>query len=205
MATHSHLTSGKKIAQALSLLLLLALLAACSDNSAGQNSQPTTPANTNQLVKLDLGIPEDAKKSPTAGELPPDTSMHIDITFQANQELLKKLGDQKGGTSTDLGTMADQIGINQQQYQQAKSFFGIQGATLKLNRLHTNLAITAKASTFSKLLHTRFLYHQYQDRKFFAPNSDLMLPKGIADRVIGINGLDNYSAPPKPGTTNPEL
>lgn len=186
------------------LMLLLPLaLAACGGDDTTKNATPT-PAPTNastQMVNFDLGIPKAALDSPVVGDLPGDTLLKVNVSFKPNEELLNKLDTQKGKTDdqTDAASYANQLGITDQQYAQIKSFFGVQDAKLQLSKLHTNLSVEAKASSLANLLHTKFVYHQYQNRKFFAPATQLQLPKQVADQVIAINGLDSYKQALKPG------
>lgn len=139
---------------------LLSLLSACggSTNST-QSSTPTSAASgAAQLVTFDLGIPKLALQSPTVGNLPDSTSLHVVVTFKPNDALLNKLGTQTTSSTqtTDGSTLANQLGITDQQYAEIKKFFGIQGVSLQLSKLHTTLALDAPASTFAKLLQTSF-------------------------------------------------
>lgn len=189
------------ILHAVTFLALLSLLAACGDDGTTKNAAPTPTPTAVQMVNFDLGIPKAALNSPVVGNLPDSTPLHINVTFKSNEAVLSKLDTQKvkKGNQTDVSTLANQLGITDQQYQQIKSYFGIQDAKLQLSKLHTNLSIDAKAGSIANLLHTKFVYHQYQGRKFFAPSSQLQLPKSIADSIIAIQGLDNYTKSPTPG------
>ena len=116
---------------ALSLLLLLAL-AACG---GGGQQASSTPTPSNQLVALDLGIPQKALNSPTAGNLAGTTQMHVLVTFKVNKALLKQLGAKQKNApdqNNDLTAVANQLGITDQQYQQIKQFFGVQDLSIKL-------------------------------------------------------------------------
>jgi len=186
----------------LGLLLPLAL-AACGGDDATKTSAPTPSPTAVQMVNVDLGIPKAALKSPVVGNLPGTTPLHVNVTFKSNEETLNKLDTQKvkTGKQTDVASLANQLGITDQQYQQIKSYFGVQDAKLQLSKLHTNLTIDAKASSIATLLHTTFVYHQYQGRKFFAPSTTLQLPKSVADYVLAIDGLDSFTQAPKPGVS----
>lgn len=175
-------------------LLLLLILAACGGNQPAT----TTPVPSNQLSTIDLGIPQQALNSPTVGTLPNTTPLHVLVTFKLNQTLLQQLNTNQNTDSnkgTDLRTLANQLGITDQQYQQVKQFFGVQNVSLQLNPLHTVLTLDAPAGTFANLLKTSFVYHQYQGRKFFAPATPLMLPQIIAQYIQAITGLDSYTRP----------
>jgi len=180
------------------VLSLLALLAACGGGNTTQTQQTPTPV---QLVAFDLGIPQAALQSPVVGQLPDTTHLHVIVTFKQNDTLLKQLGTQhksQAGQGTDVASLANQLGITDQQYQQIKSYFGVQDVTLNLSKLHTSMTMDAQAAAFAKLLSTSFVYHQYQGRKFFTPAQTVLLPKSIVEHIAAISGLDNYSRPPKP-------
>ena len=182
------------------LLSLLVLLAACGGGNTNQGQQ-TTPTSTTKMVSFNLGIPQTALQSPVVGQLSNSTKMHVVVTFKVNSALLKQLGAQQknqAGQGTDAASLANQLGITDQQYQQLKEYFGIQNISLNLSKLHTSVSMDAQASAFASLLKTSFVYHQYQGRKFFAPATPVMLPQSIATYIEAISGLDNYSVPPKP-------
>ncbi|HET8843050.1 MAG TPA: protease pro-enzyme activation domain-containing protein, partial [Ktedonobacteraceae bacterium] len=175
---------------------LLVLLSACG---GGTNAQSTPTATTLQLVTFDLGIPKAALNSPVVGSVPDTTKFHVIVTFKPNDDVLNRLGTSKVSSTqtTDGADLANQLGITNEQYAQVKQFFGIQGVSLNLSKLHTSLALDAPASSFAQLLKTKFVYHEYQGRKFFAPASDVRLPLAIATHIQAITGLDNYSLPPQ--------
>lgn len=179
---------------AITLLLLLAL-AACG---SGNQQSSSTPTPSSKLTTINLGIPQQALNSPVSGNLPDSTRLHVLVTFKVNKALLKQLGTQQKNPSdqgNDLTTMANQLGITDQQYQQIKQFFGVQDLSIKLNTLHTILALDGKAGTFAGLLKTSFVNHRYQGRTFFAPATPLMLPQLVAQYVQAISGLDSYTRP----------
>lgn len=193
-----HLLKGAVVA-----CVLLLLLSACGGSNTAQSTP--TPSTSASLVPFSLGIPQQALQSPTTGNLPTNTPMHVIVTFKPNTPLLNKLGTQTTSSTqtTDGSTLANQLGITDQQYQQIKKFFGVQGISLNLSKLHTSLALDAPASSFANLLHTTFVYHQYQGRRFFAPSSTIMLPQAVATYVQAITGLDSYSKPPAKKTFAP--
>jgi kumamolisin len=184
------------------VLSLIVLLAACGGGSNKQAQQATpTPSVSAQFVPFNLGIPQNALQSQTVGKLPDTTPLHVIVTFNVNNTLLKQLGSQqkiKAGQGTDVANLANQLGITNQQYQQLKQYFGVQNISVQLNKLHTSVTADAPAASFAKLLNTTFVYHQYQGRKFFTPATPIMLPKSIAGYIKAISGLDNYSVAPKP-------
>ncbi len=190
---------------------LLFLLSACGGSTNTAPSTPTTTAGeATQLVTFDLGIPKQALQSPTVGNVPASTSLHVVVTFKPNDALLNKIGTQtvKGTQTVDTSKLANQLGITDQQYTEIKKFFGIQGVSLQLSKLHTTLALDAPVSTFAGLLQTSFVYHQYQGRKFFAPATPILLPEAVVAHVQAITGLDSYSKPPRKKSlfsTNPAL
>src|SRR5215467_15399955 len=142
------------------LFLLLVLVAGCG----GTAPPPQTPPL--QFTSIDLGLPPEALSAPIVGPLPAATLMHVSITFKANQQLLTQLGQRKvqSGQTLNLETEANKLGIDEATYQKIKSFFGIDGATLKLSKLHTNLTIDATASTFTRLFQTSFVIHKLNNR-----------------------------------------
>ncbi len=178
------------------LCMLLVALVSCGGSAS---TTPTPTPVTIQFVTFNLGIPAQALNAPVVGPLPDNTRMHVVATFKANQALLNQLNKQKvkPGQSTDLKNLANQIGISDATYQKIKTFFGIEGASLKLSDLHTTLAIDAQAATFARLLRIKFVTHQLNGRKFYTPSTSPTLPKFVADTLVAITGLDNYSPPPR--------
>ena len=177
--------SGRAIA--LTFLLLLAPLASCGTPQALQ------------ITTLDLGIPAAALKSPVIKPLPDATPLHVRFTFKLDPNLLKQADQQRGqpGQSSRLEGFAKQIGISDATYQKIKTFFSLRGVSLKLSKLRTNLSIDAKASTFAKLLQTKFVLHNYNGRTFFAPSSAPKLPSFLVNSIDAVTGLDDYSAGPQ--------
>jgi len=184
-----HPTPGKARISIPGLLLLLALVAGCG----GTAPPPQTPPL--QFTAIDLGLPPAALSAPIVGPLPAATLMHVGITLKANQQLLTQLEQRKvqSGQTLNLETEANKLGIDDATYQKIKSFFGIDGVSLKLSKLHTNLTIDARASTFARLFQTSFVIHKLNNRTFYAPTTNPKLPSFIASAVIAITGLDSYS------------
>jgi len=195
---HNHL---RDIWGRLLIVVLLFVLVAC-DNSTNQTQQPTsTSSSTLQLTAFNLGIPQQALQSTVSGNLPDSTRLHVIVTFKPNAQLLKQLGSQqknRNGQGNDAASMANQLGITDQQYQQIESYFGVQNISLTLNKLHTSVSLDATAGALAKLLQTHFVYHRYQKRTFFAPATPILLPQSITSYIEAITGLDNYSVPPRP-------
>ncbi len=121
------------------------------------------------------------------------------FTFKLDPNLLKQADQQRGqpGQRSQLESFANKIGISDATYQKIKGFFNLQGISLKLSKLRTNLSVDAKASTFAKLLQTKFVVHNYNGRTFFAPNSAPKLPSFLTNSIDAVTGLDNYSAAPQ--------
>lgn len=193
-------TSGRILLYFGIFLALLLPLAACGDNNTPTVKPTPTLAPSVAMVPFDLGVPKDAMNAQVVGSLPATTKLHAIVSFKTNDALLNQLNKRQvqNGQNQDLGSLANQLGITDQQYQQVKQYFGVQGASLQLGKLHTNLTIDAPASTFANLLHTQFVYRQYKGRKFFAPAGPLQLPRAIADHIVAISGLDNYGRPMHP-------
>jgi kumamolisin len=181
-----------------SALMVLFLLAACGGETANQNPTPTPPSST--LTNIDLGIPGVALNSPVVGPVPDDMPMHVTITFKVNQEVMDQIAT-PGSEDTDLATKANELGITDEQYEQIKAYVGIEDAKVTLGKLHTNVTVDAKASTFAKLLNTTFQYHKYNDVTFYAPGT-VAIPSNIASLIQSITGLDNYTQTQKPGAAS---
>lgn len=168
------------------LMLLVPILAACN-----------APAPL-QFVPVNLGIPSQALNSQVAGLLPDATKLHVRVTFKVSQSVINKLSSQvHPHQPSHLENVANSIGIDDATYQKIKAFFNLQGIVMNLSKLRTNLSIDAKASTFAKLLRTHFVIHKYNGRTFFAPATPPQLPRFMADSLVAITGLDNYSSLPQ--------
>lgn len=127
---------------------LLILLVACG----GPNpvTTPTlTPLPPFQYTTIDLKLPPEALNAPVVGSVPADTILHVSVAFKTNQQVLNQLNQKKVpvGQTQNVQDLANKLGISNADYQEIKSFLGVENATLKLNSLHTNLTIDAKAST----------------------------------------------------------
>ncbi len=185
--------------------LLLLFLVGCGGPSPVINPTPTPVATQPQLglqfTTIDLNLPPAALDAPVIGSVPAATILHVSITFKINQQALDQLNTKKvqKGQSTNLEGLANKLGISDQDYQKIKAFFGIENATLKLNKLHTNLTVDARAGTFARLFQTHFVVHKLNGRTFFTPAAGAppKLPTFIASQVVAITGLDNYSIAPR--------
>ena len=177
------------LASVVGLLLLGVPLASCG-----------TPAPL-QFTAIDLHLPAQAQNAPVVGSLPGTTQMRVGVTFKVSQSVLDHFDSQKiqPGHKSGLEQFANQIGIDDATYQKIKDFFSLGGIGLQLSKLRTHLTITAKASTFAKLLQTSFVVHKLNNRTFFAPKTPPKLPKFLVDSIDAITGLDNYSSPPQTG------
>jgi kumamolisin len=178
---------SRTLAGILGLLLLLVPLASCG-----------TPAPL-RFVTINTGLPSQALNAPVVGPMPDNTKLHVRVTFKINQAVLNRLNSQKiqPGQRSHLENFANQIGINDATYQKIRNFFNLKGITLKLSKLRTHLAIDASAKTFAKLLQTHFVIHRLNGRTFYAPATPPKLPQFLADSIVAITGLDNYSTPPQ--------
>ncbi|GHO45263.1 hypothetical protein [Ktedonospora formicarum] len=160
------------------LSILLVMLIGCS--SGGDTAVKPTPTTPDvKYVDYDLKIPAEALNSPEIGPLPGDTKLHVLVTFKANQDELKKLKNlkQQADQNTDLSQEANKIGITDEQYAKIKSYLGVDGVNLKLDTLHTNMSMDAKASLLETLLQTTFVQHKLKDgRVFFAPKTAPRFP-----------------------------
>ncbi len=183
------------VLSAIGLLFVLLPLSSCNT--------PATP-NALQFTALDLKIPAAALSSPVIGPLPDATNLHVAITFKMDQNMLKQAQQQKlqPGTPSHVEQFAGKLGISDATYQKIKSFFSVAGITLKLSKMRTNLTLDAKASTFAKLLRTKFVRHSYNGRTFFAPATPPQVPAFLINYIAAVTGLDNFSAPPEHALAN---
>ncbi len=175
-------------------VFLLILLVGCGGPQqvvvATPTPLPTFPPVT--WTTFDLHLPPTALNAPVVGPLPANTILHVSITFRVTQQELNKLQSTPG---QNLANDANQLGINDSEYQQIKHVYGIQDATLNLNKLHTVLTIDGNAKAFAQVFQLQFLLHQLNGRTFYAPTSNPRVPAFIVDRILAITGLDSYSQP----------
>ncbi|WP_161981912.1 S53 family peptidase [Dictyobacter alpinus] len=185
---HSPIRIGRIVASLLGLCLVLMPLASCGTTE------------TLKSVPLDLGIPAEALNSKVTGSVPDNTVLHVRITFKVDPKLMQKAQNQKiePGKPSHLEEFAKQIGIDDGTYQKFKDFFSPQGITLKLSKMRTHLSIDAKASSFAKVLQTKFVTHSYNGRNFYAPDAKKppMVPQFLLGSIEAVTGLDNYSVQP---------
>jgi subtilase family serine protease len=177
-------------------VLLFLMLVGCGGPNPVTIATPTPTLPQIAWTTFDLHLPPEALTAPVVGPLPDDTLLHVITTFRVNQQELEKLQSTPG---QNLENVANQLGINDSQYQQLKQVYGVQGATLNLNKLHTTLTIVAKAKTFARVFQVKFLLHTLNGRTFYAPTSNPMVPSLIADKILAITGLDSYSLSLKTG------
>ena len=181
----------------LGALFMLFLLVACNDNQPAKvTPTPTSPLD---IVSYNLNLPADLLNAPVVGALPDNTALHVIFTFRANQQLLNQLGaqKQKPGQNQDVESIANKLGITDATYQKLKTFFGLQSISLTLNSTHTSLTTDGKASSYARLFQTHFVLHQLKGRQVFAPASNPRMPRFMADALISITGMDNYTRPPQ--------
>jgi kumamolisin len=181
------------------MVILLVALVGCSSGVAPAPTPTPAPPASLEFVNFDLGLPAQALNAPVVGTVPDNSPMHVVITFKVNQSTLNQLKSQKvkPGQPVNLQDQANKIGISDATYQQIKTYLGIENVTLKLDNLHTSLAIDGKASSFARIFQTHFVIHQLNGRTFFAPATPPKVPTFIASSIAAITGLDNYSQPPQ--------
>lgn len=177
---------AQMLAGLLALVLFIAPLSSCGGS------------NPIQFVPINLGIPSQALNSPVTANLPDTTKLHVGITFKISQNLLNKLNSQHGqpGQPSHLEQFANQLGISDATYQKIKSFFNLQGIALNLSKLRTHLTIDATAKTLGKIFQTHFVIHTYNGRTFYVPAAPPKVPQFLANTIVAVTGLDNYSHPP---------
>jgi len=175
-------------------LLLVLLLAGCGST----NSPAPTPTPSIPFSRIDLGIPADALSSPVTGPVNDTTVMHVVLFFKVNQSQQQQL-QKISGQGQSLEKQANSIGISDSAFQQVKNYLGIENVSLTLSKLHTSVAVDAKAKTIAALFQTHFVYHKYKGRTFYAPTTQPQLPGIIVANLVSVTGLDNYSKPLQPG------
>jgi len=183
------------------LLLILVLLAACGGSGPTVSVPTPTPVSLS-FTTLDLGLPPQALNAPVVGTVPDSTILHVGITFKINEDQLNHLAQNGQGKTNATSTPTngiESLGIDDATYQKIKAFFGIENATLKLSKSRTNLDVDAKASSFARLLQTRFVLHKLNGRTFYTPDpaKPPQVPTFIAGSILAVTGLDNYSLPPE--------
>lgn len=185
-----HVHHAKHMHGAAALFALLLVIIPVLANCGG----PPPPL----FQPLNLGIPAAAQQSPVKGPLPDSTMLHVGITFKIDPHLLDEANHQKlqPGQRSNLEQFASRIGISDSTYQKIKQFFSPAGIELKLSKLRTHIAISAKAGTLARLLQTHFVIHEYKGRTFYAPASAPKLPIFLASSIDAVTGLDNYSQRP---------
>jgi kumamolisin len=203
---HFHQFRRKTWLSLVSLILILVLLANCGGSNATTKPTPTPTTSSvaalGPMTVLNLNLPQAALHAPITGTVPANQILHVGVTFKINQAILNKLGSTnkiKIGDKLDAKALANLLGISDKTYQEIKTFFGVENATLHLGKLRTNLTIDGKASLFANLLQTRFVTHKLKNRTYYTtdPSKSPMIPKVIADTILAITGLDNYSQPPQ--------
>ena len=180
--------------------LLLAVLTGCGGASTTAPTPTVPPAF--QSTTFNLHLPPQALNAPVVGPLPDSTVLHVSISFKLNQQVIDQLNTKKvpKGQNQNAQDLANKLGISDSEYQQIKAFFGIENASLNLNKLHTNLTVDAKASTFAHLFQVEFLLHKLNGRTFYAPDHNPQVPSLIANQILAITGLDSYSLAPRTGS-----
>jgi kumamolisin len=164
---------------------------------------PLTSCETSTPLKseqLNTSLPANVTNLPVVGQLSDHTVLHVRVTFKLNTDAMQQFQNQKvePGKPSHLENIAKKIGIDDSTYQHFKDFFSLQGISLNLSKMRTQLSINAQASLFARLLHTQFVLHKYQGRVFYAPDAKKppMVPQILLKYIAAVTGLDNYSALP---------
>jgi kumamolisin len=188
-------------------LLLLSVLAGCSGIGSSVQATPTPtpkPVNPFQPTALPINIPQAALSSPVVGTLPGDKVLHIRISLKIDPNLLKQAQNGNGISSSSsssnsgLQGIAKKFGISDKDYEAIRKFFSTQHIAISLSKLHTQISLNEKVSVLSKVLHTKFVIHNYNGRQFYAPDTQQppMVPHLLVNYIDSVSGLDNYSATP---------
>jgi kumamolisin len=191
----------KQVSLVLCCSFIIALVLAGCDMGLTNTVQPTPTAFS--FVPLPLDIPSKALNAPISGNVPDSQQLHVGITLKINQlelDQMSKNGIAKPGDITSASDIAKKLGISEASYQQFKQFFGVSGANLSLSGTHTSMTLDIKASALAQLLQTRFVLHRLNNRTFYTPDSAHMprIPALLANHILAVTGLDNYSLPPTP-------
>lgn len=184
-------------------LFLLVLLAGCGGSPNSTPAKPTSPSLA--FTTIPVNVPSQALNSPVVGPLPDDTLLHVRLMFHVNQSQQNGLNKVSTGGGQDLQKFANQIGISDATYQKIKAVLGVQGVSLTLSKLHTELKVDATARVIAALFQTHFVLHKYQGRTFYVPATPPRLPSFIANELLTVTGLDSYSAPLQKGITTTAL
>ncbi|GCF09187.1 S53 family peptidase [Dictyobacter arantiisoli] len=177
----------------LGMCLLLLPLTGCTNNN-------NPVASVLKLTPLDLSIPTDALKSPVVKQLPDNTVLRVRVTLKLDSNTMRQMQGQQvqPGQPSHLEGVAKKLGIDDGTYQKFKDFFKLDGISLRLSKLRTQLAINARTGLIAKVLKTKFVVHRYQGHTFYAPDAKNppMVPAFLFDHIAAITGLDNYSSQP---------
>lgn len=196
---------GKRSTRTEQVLLLLCciaviafVLAGC-DSGATNTVKPTpTPIS---YVPLSLDIPQKALNAPITGSVPASQILHVGVSFKLNQQALDQMAKSGVATSNDTASandIAKKLGISDSDYQAIKQYFGVSTASLQLSKTRTSVTIDIKSASLAQLLQTKFVQHKLNDRTFYTPDPKQMpkIPSSIANNILAVTGLDNYSLPP---------
>jgi kumamolisin len=199
MLARKKLTRSKQVLLVLSCLVTIGLMLAGCDSGSTQTVKPTPTPVT--FVQLPLDIPQKALNAPITGNVPASQQLHVGVTFKLNQQTLDQMSKSnvaKPGETTSANDIAQKLGISDSDFQAIKNFFGASNATLQLGKTRTSMTIDIKAGSLEQLLQTKFVLHKLNNRTFYTPDPKQMpkIPSTIANNVLAVTGLDNYSLPP---------
>ena len=182
-----------------SCVLIVLVLAGCESGSLSDVKPTPAPIS---FIPLQLDIPSKALNAPITGNVPDSQPLHIGVTLKVDQQVLDQMsknGIAKSGDTTNASNIAKKLGISDADYQRFKQFFGVSGADLHLSQTRTSMTIDIKASSLAQLLQTKFVQHKLDDRTFYTPDPQHMpkIPGVLANYILAVTGLDNYSLPPR--------
>ncbi|HEX7736256.1 MAG TPA: S53 family peptidase [Ktedonobacteraceae bacterium] len=182
-----------------SLVCLLLVLTACDSDTS---SVTPTPTSSLQFQTLNLGIPARALQAPITGPVPGSQVIHVGITFKVDPNTLKQFGGTGSASNSQSGgDVAQKLGISEQTYQNFKTYFGIENATVNLSKTRTWMTVDIQAGSVDRLLQTTLVFHKLGTRTFYTPDPAHLpkVPVQLASQILAISGLDNYSVPARPG------
>ena len=179
-------------------MLIVLVLAGCESGSTSEVKAAPTPIS---FIPLQLDIPSKALSAPITGNVPGDQQLHIGVTLKINQQVLDQMsknGIAKPGDTANADDIAKKLGISDADYQRFKQFFGVTGADLHLSQTRTSMTIDIKAGSLAQLLQTKFVQHKLDNRTFYTPDPQHMpqIPSILANYILAVTGLDDYSLPP---------
>lgn len=180
---------------------VVAVVAIALSGCGGGGLKHKPPALSGQTATLNLGLPQQALNAPVTGDLPGDQVLHVNVVLKVSDQTLNDLGQkyQKKGSSAVPTDVKKQLGVTDEQIKQIEDYFSSGNIQVKPSKTNTAVTFDVKASVVASLMRTKFVNHKLNGRTYFTPDPAHMpqVPKEVASYILAVNGLDNYSLPPK--------